>query len=253
MKGHRIVVSVVALLVAWQGLSVWNPSMFPAPFGVFELSYELSVEGDIRGTSALEHLWLTLTRVFLATAVALTLAVVLAVTMWTNETAEQVVSFWLPIWMTPPDVIVILITMILIGFNTTAVVASVALVYTPFALVTIWGGMQDIDGDLVEMANAFETNRRLTWRHVYLPYLTSYVFSALRTVFGMTWKVAVIAEVLGISRGVGAQIRFWYTQGEIPQILAYTMLFIVVVLVIEYGVLRPVQNRAFAWRREAPT
>lgn len=250
MRGVRVAVSLAAVLLAWQIASVWNPTMFPPPAQVFELSYQLSVEGDIRGTSALEHLRLTLQRVFLATGVAIGLSVVLAVTMWTNETVEKIVSFWLPIWMTPPDIIVILITMILLGFNTTAVVVAVSFVYTPFALVTIWGGMQDIDETLVEMAESFETTRRLAWRHIYLPYLSSYVFSALRTVFGMTWKVAVIAEVLGISRGVGAQVRFWYTQGEIPQVLAYTVLFVAVVLVIEYGILRPVQNRAFAWRRE---
>ena len=149
--------------------------------------------------------------------------------------------------------IVILITMILIGFNTAAVVAAVSLVYTPFALVTIWEGMQDIETDFVEMAESFEADRRQLWRHVYIPHLMSYVFSALRTIFGMTWKVAVIAEVLGISAGVGAQIRFWYTQGEVTEILAYTVLFVGVVLVIEYGLLQPVQKRTFDWRQETPS
>jgi len=251
MRGLRVGVFLCILVLAWKGLSIGNPTMFPPPERVFELSYTLSTEGDIRGTSALVHLWHTLLRVFVATAVAIGLGVGLAVSMWRNDVVEQVLEFWLPIWMTPPDVIVILITMVLIGFNSTAVVVAVSFVYTPFALVTLWGGMQDIDGDLIEMANTFESPQLHTWRHIYLPYLSSYIFSALRTVFGMTWKVAVIAEVLGVNSGVGAQIRFWYTQGEISYILAYTMLFIAVVLLIEYGVLGPLQKRLFVWRREA--
>jgi len=253
MKWHQVLISVVALLVGWKLLSVVDPSMFPPPETVFTRTYELSTEGDIRGRSALSHLALTLYRVVLATTIAIVTSVVLAIAMWNNSAIEAIVEFWLPIWMTPPDVIVILITMILIGFNTAAVVAAVSLVYTPFALVTIWEGMQDIETDFVEMAESFEADRRQLWRHVYIPHLMSYVFSALRTIFGMTWKVAVIAEVLGISAGVGAQIRFWYTQGEVTEILAYTVLFIGVVLVIEYGLLQPVQKRTFDWRQETPS
>lgn len=252
MKARRIAVSVLALVVAWQALSTWDPSMFPPPAAVLGTALEFSLEGDIRGHSALYHLALTFGRVAVATTVAITLGVVLAIAMWGNDAVEGVVTFWLPIWMTPPDVIVILITMILLGFNSLAVVVSVAFVYTPFGLVTIWEGMQDIDGDLLEMGTAFEAGRRQIWRHVYLPHLLSYVFSALRTIFGMTWKVAVIAEVFGIDRGVGAQIRFWFTQGEITMVLAYTVMFVGVVLVVEYGALQPIQRRAFVWREEGP-
>lgn len=248
MKLHRIAVSIAALLLAWKGLSLVDPVMFPPPGDVFGTAYQFSVEGDIRGRSALSHLRLTLSRVLAATAIAMTLSVVLAILMWTHTAIENIVSFWLPIWMTPPDIIVILITMILLGFNTTAVIVAVAFVYTPFGLVTVWEGMQDIDAQLVGMAEAFEASDGLVWRHIYLPHLLSYIFSATRTVFGMTWKVAVIAEVLGIDAGVGAQIRFWYTQGEITMVLAYTVLFVVVVLALEYGALQPLQNRTLAWR-----
>jgi len=65
----------------------------------------------------------------------------------------------------------------------------------------------------------------------------------------MTWKVAVIAEVFGISNGVGSRVRFWFLQGNIAEVLAYSVLFIGVVLVIEYLILSPIQKRAFAWRQ----
>lgn len=245
---RRITISVVGFLLVWKAASLINPVFFPPLEAVFETAYMFSVNGDIRGNSALYHLGLTLGRVAAATTIAVSLSVVIGILMGINSTVEDVVSFWLPIWMTPPDIVVILITMIMLGFNSTAVVVAVSFVYTPFALVTIWKGMQDIEGNMLEMANSFEASQGLVWRHIYVPHLLSYIFSSVRTVFGMTWKVAVIAEVLGINRGVGAQIRFWYTQGEITEVLAYTSLFVVVVLFIGYGALQPIQDRAFAWR-----
>ena len=245
----RIAISVGAFLVFWTALSAYDSGMFPAPLLVGSLMIEFIIEGDVDGQSALYHLWVTFGRVLMATALALGLAILIGIAMKLNDGVAKAFEAWLPVWMTPPDVVVILIVMVMIGFNTEAVVLSVAFVYTPFALVTIWQGLQDIDTELIEMADSFGASQRQIWQAIYLPHLLSYVFASLRHLFGMTWKVAVIAEVFGISNGVGSRVRFWFLQGNIDEVLAYSVLFIGVVLVIEYLILSPIQKRAFAWRQ----
>ena len=245
----RIAISVGAFLAVWIALSTYDSRMFPAPMVVGSLMIEFIVDGDIDGRSALYHLWVTFGRVLMATALALGLAILIGIAMKLNDGVAKAFEAWLPVWMTPPDVVVILIVMVMVGFNTEAVVLSVAFVYTPFALVTIWQGLQDIDTELVEMADSFGASQRQIWRAIFLPHLLSYVFASLRHLFGMTWKVAVIAEVFGISNGVGSRVRFWFLQGNIAEVLAYSVLFIGVVLVIEYLILSPIQKRAFAWRQ----
>ena len=245
----RIAISVGAFLVFWTALSAYDSGMFPAPLLVGSLMIEFIIEGDVDGQSALYHLWVTFGRVLMATALALGLAILIGIAMKLNDGVAKAFEAWLPVWMTPPEVVVILIVMVMIGFNTEAVVLSVAFVYTPFALVTIWQGLQDIDTELIEMADSFGASQRQIWQSIYLPHLLSYVFASLRHLFGMTWKVAVIAEVFGISNGVGSRVRFWFLQGNIAEVLAYSVLFIGVVLVIEYLILSPIQKRAFAWRQ----
>ena len=248
-RARRIALSVGAFLLFWVALSAYDSRMFPAPMLVGSLMIEFIVDGDIDGNSALYHLWVTFGRVLMATALALGLAILIGIAMKLNDGVAKAFEAWLPVWMTPPDVVVILIVMVMVGFNTQAVVLSVAFVYTPFALVTIWQGLQDIDTELVEMADSFGAGQRQIWQEIYLPHLLSYVFASLRHLFGMTWKVAVIAEVFGISNGVGSRVRFWFLQGNIAEVLAYSVLFIGVVLVIEYLILSPIQKRAFAWRQ----
>ncbi len=245
----RIAISIGAFLAFWIALSTYDSRMFPSPLLVGTLMIEFIVDGDIDGRSALYHLWVTFGRVLMATALALGLAILIGIAMKLNDGVARAFEAWLPVWMTPPDVVVILIVMVMVGFNTQAVVLSVAFVYTPFALVTIWQGLQDIDTELVEMADSFGAGQRQIWQDIYLPHLLSYVFASLRHLFGMTWKVAVIAEVFGISNGVGSRVRFWFLQGNIAEVLAYSVLFIGVVLVIEYLILSPIQKRAFAWRQ----
>lgn len=248
-RASRIAVSILVFVAGWWLLSVYNSRMFPSPVLVGSLIVEFVFEGDIDNSSALYHLWVTFGRVLLSTGLALGIALGIGIAMKANESVAKVFEAWLPVWMTPPDVVVILIVMVIVGFNTEAVVLAVTFAYTPFALVTIWQGLQEIDSDLIEMADAFEATRVEIWRKIYIPHLLSYIFSSLRNLFGMTWKVAVIAEVFGISNGVGSRVRFWFLQGEIPEVLAYAVLFIGVVLVIEYAVLNPIQDRAFTWRR----
>ena len=246
---RRIAVSIAVLLAIWFALSVYDSRMFPSPLLVASLIVEFVIEGDIDNRSALYHLWVTFGRVAMATGLALGLAVVIGIAMKANDSVAKVFEAWLPIWMTPPDIVVILVVMVVVGFNTEAVVLAVTFVYTPFALVTIWQGLQETDSGLIEMANSFGASRIEIWRKIYIPHLLSYIFSSLRNIFGMTWKVAVIAEVFGISNGVGSRVRFWFLQGNIAEVLAYAVLFIGVVLVIEYLFLSPVQKRAFAWRQ----
>jgi len=248
-RPRRIAVSLVVFVVGWWLLSLYNGRMFPSPVTVGSLIVEFVFEGDIDNQSALYHLWVTFGRVVLSTALALGIAVGIGIAMKANDGVARAFEAWLPVWMTPPDVVVILVVMVIVGFNSQAVVIAVTFAYTPFALVTIWQGLQEIDPGLIEMADSFEASRFEIWRQIYVPHLLSYIFSSLRNLFGMTWKVAVIAEVFGISNGVGSRVRFWFLQGNIAEVLAYAVLFIGVVLVIEYAILNPIQHRAFAWRR----
>ena len=248
-RARRIAVSLVVFVVGWWLLSLYNGRMFPSPVVVGNLIVEFVFEGDIDNRSALYHLRVTFGRVVLSTALALSIAVGIGIAMKANDGVAKAFEAWLPVWMTPPDVVVILVVMVIVGFNSQAVVLAVTFAYTPFALVTIWQGLQEIDPGLIEMADAFEASRVEIWRRIYIPHLLSYIFSSLRNLFGMTWKVAVIAEVFGISNGVGSRVRFWFLQGNIAEVLAYAVLFIGVVLVVEYAILNPIQHRAFAWRR----
>lgn len=244
---YRLLISALSIVTVWSVLAAINSQHFPPPTQVGSLAVELLIDGDVH-RSAVYHIGVTFGRVLLATLIALTLAVAIGISMRVHSGVADVFETWLPIWMTPPDVVVILIMMVILGFNTTAIVVAVSFVCTPFALVSIWEGMQDLDPNLVEMAETFDASSFLIWRFVYLPHLTSYVFASLRNLFGMTWKVAVIGEVFGITNGVGARIRFWFLQSNIEEVMAYAVLFTLVVLSIEYLILRPLEARAFTWR-----
>jgi NitT/TauT family transport system permease protein len=65
----------------------------------------------------------------------------------------------------------------------------------------------------------------------------------------MAWKVEALTEVFGASTGVGFMIRKAYQEFQVADMLAWTALFIVTMVLIERG-LAHLESRFFAWRKE---
>jgi NitT/TauT family transport system permease protein len=65
----------------------------------------------------------------------------------------------------------------------------------------------------------------------------------------MAWKVEALTEVFGASDGVGFMIRKAYQEFRVDDMLAWTALFVIVMILIERG-LAYLETRLFAWRKD---
>ncbi|MFB6192118.1 MAG: ABC transporter permease [Haloarculaceae archaeon] len=236
-----------ALLAAWGAAALaFGPSVAPSPLRVAARLGEFLVEGA-RGRSALYHLWRSLLRVAVVSALALVLSTALGLATGIDDRAEAAVGVWLPVWMTVPTLVVVLVAMVLLEFGEAAVVVGVTFVATPFATANVREGARAVDPDLLEMARAFGVDRRGVVGDVYLPATLPHVLGSLRYLLGMVWKVVVLAETFGMNEGLGAMFRFWFTQGDVTAILAYLSLFVAVMVAVQ-GAIGVAADRLFPWQ-----
>ncbi|MFB6354195.1 MAG: ABC transporter permease, partial [Halobacteriales archaeon] len=226
----------------------FSPTVLPSPLSVLFRIPGIIESGGAGQPGALFHLRITLGRVALVTAISMTAAVVLGLLMSANQHVEDMFTVLIPFWMTVPTVVVVLVTMIMFDFSQLSVVTAAVITTTPFAAISIWQGTQNLDQGLVQMGRAFGASRYAMYRHIYLPNVFPALFSSFRYLFSMVWKIVVIAEVFGISAGMGAQFRFWFNESSVVSLLAYLVLFIVVMFALEYGVIYPVERWVFRWR-----
>ncbi len=98
------------------------------------------------------------------------------------------------------------------------------------------------------MARTFKADKRMLVRKVYLPQLLPYIFSAFRFGFGITWKIVALAETFGIKFGIGYMFFFWFEQFSMEQVLAWIIMFVILMLALEHGVFARLESKAFAWR-----
>ena len=64
------------------------------------------------------------------------------------------------------------------------------------------------------------------------------------------WKIVLVFEILGASSGVGFRLALYFQFFDLTGILAYTSVFVLIVLAVEYLVLAPIEQRLLAWRTD---
>jgi NitT/TauT family transport system permease protein len=72
--------------------------------------------------------------------------------------------------------------------------------------------------------------------------------AAARGGLALIWKIVLVVELLGRSNGIGFELHVFFQLFDIVGILAYTLAFAGVVLLIEAGVMRPLERHLTAWR-----
>jgi NitT/TauT family transport system permease protein len=146
-----------------------------------------------------------------------------------------------------PGITYAVLALVVFGTGFLGPVLAVGLISMPFIALSVAEGVEGVDPNLVRMAKAFRRNDRQISRHIQLPSIMPFVFAGVRLAFAIAWKVEALTEVFGSSNGVGFQIRFAFQAFSITNVLAWTLLFIIFMLMIERG-LAWIERRVFRWR-----
>jgi NitT/TauT family transport system permease protein len=106
-----------------------------------------------------------------------------------------------------------------------------------------------VDKRLVDMSIAYGRSESQVFRHVTVPSVLPYIFAGVRLSFSLAWKVGTLTEVFGSSKGIGFQIRRNYQLFNMPGVIAWVLLFVVFMLLLERFVLVRLERKLFAWRQ----
>jgi len=134
------------------------------------------------------------------------------------------------------------------GLNEVAAVGAVALNKIPNVIVTLREGARSLERQFDEMAAVYRFSQWKRLRHVVLPQLQPFFAAATRSGISLIWKIVLVVELLGRSNGVGFQIHLYFQLFDVATILAYTLSFVTVMLMVEYLLLQPIERRVNRWR-----
>jgi NitT/TauT family transport system permease protein len=236
--------SFALAFVFWQLLALVLPSsILPGP-----IETTITLWNNFAADDVLTHLWITLLRVFGGLALAMAIAVPVGVLMGVHRTAEGVLDVWVMVAMTIPSLCYALVCFIWLGLNEFAAIVAIAITAAPSIAINVWEGVKGIDPKLIQMARAYEAGRPQIFARVLMPQVMPYIMASLRFGLGIIWKITVFVELIGRPSGVGFKLFYWYQLADMKQVLAWTLLFTLVMLVIELVALKRLEKYLFAWR-----
>ena len=237
-------VSLALLLTVWIAAShIAGSRLLPEPQIVW-----LAIVREA-GSGALGfNLAVTLARVAVAFAIAMTLGTIIGLAMGRVRFFDQLADPWLLVLLNLPALVIIVLAYVWVGLTETAAIVAVALNKLPIATVTVREGARALDHTLTEMADVFRMSRWQQMRHVVLPQLAPYLAAAARSGLSVVWKIALIAELLGRPNGVGFEIGVAFQLFDVTRILAYALVFIAVMLAIETLLVQPIERHVSRWR-----
>ena len=232
------------LVLAWEiAARLISSRLFPPFSAVLAALMHEAASGALA-----RNLGITLWRVACAFVLAMVLGSLLGLAMGRWRLLDRALDSLLIALLNLPAVVSIVLIYVWFGLSEWTAIAAVALNKLPSTAVTVREGARALDQGLIDMARSFRMGRGAVLRHVVLPQLYPYLFASARSGLALIWKIVLVAELLGRSDGVGFQIQVYFQLFDVTGILAYTLAFIAVVQVIEWGALQPLERRANRWR-----
>jgi NitT/TauT family transport system permease protein len=240
--------ALVAIIIGvWWVASLPLPHfVLPGPPRVLDALTALSASGDLWS-----NLGITLGRVaagfVMATLIGLPLGIVLGANRRLGEFFEPII----PVMNTVSSAIWAIFAIIWFGISNATTIFVVFMTAMPLIITNVWQGTRTVNADFIELAHTLRMPQRKVMAKIYLPTILPHFFSGARLAFGFGWRVSLVAETLGSSSGVGYRLRQAADLIQTDQVFAWTITLVVMMAALEMGVLRPLENHLFRWKKEA--
>ncbi|WP_159819393.1 ABC transporter permease [Colwellia sp. 20A7] len=226
---------VFVLCALWQSIALLidNPD-FPSLLVVIKSLHLHLTEGEM-----ISNLFITLKRALLSFIIAMLLGVFIGIMMGVNAWTNKLTDSLLIIMLNIPALVTILLCYIWIGLVETAAITAVVINKVPTVVIMIREGARTVDQDLLAVAKIYKLSPSKTFFRVFLPQLYPYIIASARSGLSLIWKIVLVVELLGRSDGVGFALNTLFQFFDIAGILAYTIAFVIIILIIELLFFKP--------------
>ena len=239
--------STVGLLLLWKAVSLFFlPTFLPSPMELLG-----AIVSIFSIASAYLIIGKTLQRVFAGLVLSMLVGSSIGLVMGLRRSVGSFFDSWIMVLLTFPSISWAFLSVLWFGLSEVAPIFTVVLIVFPYVTMNVWEGTKALDKELTDMATVFRVKRFLLLRKVVIPQLMPYLFSSLRISFALSWKIALVSEAFGASRGVGKELMYWFQGTRADMMLAWGASFMALMVLVDAFVLRRWENRVFSWRQAA--
>jgi NitT/TauT family transport system permease protein len=238
------------LLLLALGLIGW--SLLSERYGAYLFPPPSRVLGGLIGIASSGQLWLhvgsSLYRIGLGFAGAVVVSILAGLLVARVPAARLVVRDLTAILNSTSVFVWLVLALIWFGLSNSGPIFTTFMIVLPVMLSNVGEGIDNVDRKLLEMAQAYRLSDLDRFRHVTLPSLVPYVVAGMKVSFALGLRVSVVAELFGVSTGIGYMMNFSRDTLRTDLVFAWALVLVAVMVVVEQVVFEPLTRRWQAWR-----
>ena len=230
---NKFIVATLLIVLWYVAASFYDPLIFPSPLEVARAGMNIGKSGEF-AVSILA----TLLNTIIGICFALLSGIVLGLLSGFSKSIYTIFHPLVIIVQSTPVISWILLALIWFS-NDIIPVVLVIFSSAPIVIVNISEGVRNVDKKLLEMAHIYRIKRSRILRDIYLPSILSQLLSSIKLILGLSFKVAVMAEVVGRVRGgIGEKLNWAWINIETADIMAWTIIIVIVTYLVEKLVMK---------------
>ncbi len=238
------IASILLFFCLWQVSSIIiEVDLLPGPKEVFN-----KIILETENNEIYYHTAITLKRVFLSFLIAMFVGTFFGIYMGRNSKINAFLDDWLILGLNVPALVIIILCYVWFGLNEVAAILAVSLNKIPMVAVIMREGARSIEKDYIDVAKFYNISGKKFFFKVILPQLFPYLLSSARSGLSLIWKIVLVVELLGRSNGVGFKLFGFFQFFDISGILAYTLVFVLLIILVEFILVRPFEKKISIWR-----
>lgn len=246
--GWGAAASLLLLVALWEaGHAAYGTLVLPSPRETFASLWQMALAGKV-WPAVVE----TSRNALLGFAFGVVFGGVLGALAGLSDMMRRLLAPIATLMLGIPAIAWVVLSLLWFGGSGLAVVFTVMVTSAPIVFASAAEGVRSLDGALRRMARAFRVPRHVLVTDVYLPHMLSYLFPAVATALALSWKVAVMTELLSGAGGIGDGLATARVQVDTVKAMAWILVVVLLLLAVEYLLLEPLRRRLLTWRRDLP-
>lgn len=234
------------LIIWYLAARNYSAVVLPSPIETFNALKNLIITNQL-----FTAVWASLFHIFTGFIIAVLAGTILGIFAGLIPWFRRFIAPTIAAFQGIPPIGWIVIALLWFGNGSSTSIFTVAVATLPIIFISTVDGINTTDSQLLEMASLFRTPKRFLLLDIYFPHLLSYLFTALTTGVGLAFRLGIMAELLSAETGIGAELNLARINLETAEVMAWICVVLMIILISEYVILRPLRVKLQPWRNSA--
>ena len=242
---HVPTLAVAAIIVlAWSLVSAkYGAYVLPSPLHVLKGLGEILKSGEVW-----KHTGASLYRIVIGFGSAVVLSLLLALAAFISRTARGVIHDFVAVLNATSVFVWIVISIIWFGLSSWAPIFTTFMITLPVVASNLVEGVESVDRRLLEMGDVYRLSGRQKFTAIVVPSTLPYLIAGMKIGFGLALKVSVVAEIFGVTSGIGYIMNYSREILATQMVFAWALVMVAVMLAADKLLFDTLARRLGAWR-----